>query len=329
MATTTEGPAAPSRRRRSPYRSPGDRRARGRRGGLRRHAGAYAFISPFFLVFGLFGLFPLLYTLWVSLNDWHLVNGRQGFVGLDNFRDLLADPDFTNALFNTLSIFVLSTVPQLLLALGIAYLLDTRLRGSTFWRSAVLIPNIVSVVAVGLVFSQLFGRDFGVVNWLLDTVGLAGDEPIDWRADTFTSHLALSTMVMWRWTGYNALIYLAAMQAVPRHLYESALLDGASRWRVFRSITVPSIRPTIVFTVIISTIGGLQLFTEPLLFGGINGYEGGSDHQFQTLTLLLYKHGFANFDSGYAAAISWMLFLLIAVIAAFNFFLTRRISAKD
>ncbi|WP_062208313.1 carbohydrate ABC transporter permease [Streptomyces sp. NBRC 109706] len=294
----------------------------------RRGFAPYAFISPFFLVFGFFGLFPLGYTLWVSLNDWHLVNGRQEFVGLENFRELVADPDFSNALFNTLSIFVLSTVPQLLLALGIAWLLDTRLRVSTFWRSAVLVPNIVSVVAVGLVFAQLFGRDFGIVNWALDLVGLAGEEPIDWRAGTFTSHLALSVMVMWRWTGYNALIYLAAMQAVPRELYESAMLDGASKWRTFWSITVPSIRPTIVFTVIISTIGGLQLFTEPLLFGGINGYEGGSDGQFQTLTLLLYKHGFTSFDSGYAAAISWMLFLLIALIAAVNFFLTRRISSK-
>ncbi|MFD6820371.1 carbohydrate ABC transporter permease [Streptomyces sp. NPDC060085] len=302
------------------------------RSGIRpRRAGRlipYSFIAPFFLVFGLFGLYPLLYTFWVSLHRWDRLTGDGGFTGLANFRDLFADPDFYTATFNTFSIFLLSTVPQLVLALAVAWLLDRRLRARTTWRALVLVPQYVSVVAVALVFSQLFGRDFGVVNWVLEHLGLIS-EPIDWTADSWSSHLAISFMVMWRWTGYNALIYLAAMQAVPRDLYESALVDGAGRFRTFRRITLPAIRPTLVFTVVISTIGGLQLFAEPFLFDPQANAEGGTEHQFQTLTLMLYKYGFINNDAGYASAISWVLFLVIAAVAAVNFLLVRRLGGSD
>ncbi|MGO1056345.1 carbohydrate ABC transporter permease [Crossiella sp. CA198] len=286
----------------------------------------YLFVAPFFLIFGAFGLFPLLYTAWVSLHDWQLVDGQQGFVGLDNYFALFGDPNFYNALGNTVSMFLLSTVPQLLAALGLAALLDRGLRGRTFWRAGLLLPNVVSVVAVALVFTQIFGRDFGVVNYLLELIGL---DRVNWQADTWSSHLAVSAMVMWRWTGYNALLYLAAMQSVPRDLYEAATVDGASRWRMFFSITVPSIRPTILFTIVVSTIGGMQLFVEPTLFDpkGASGV-GGSDRQFQTLTMYLYEKGFRLFDAGYASAIAWVLFLVVLIFALINFTLARRIASK-
>ena len=127
----------------------------------------------------------------------------------------------------------------------------------------VLLPQVTSLVAVALIFTQLFSRDYGLFNYLLGGIGI---RPIDWEAGRFSSWVALSVMVTWRWAGYNALIYLAAMQAIPDDLYESAAIDGARRWKQFWHITVPMIRPTIIFTVIISTIGGLQLFTEPYLF---------------------------------------------------------------
>ncbi|MFD7962924.1 carbohydrate ABC transporter permease [Streptomyces zaomyceticus] len=288
-----------------------------------RNVAPYLLVAPFFLVFAVFGAYPLLRTFWVSLHDWDRLSGQGGWVGLDNFRRLLGDTDFFTALFNTLSIFVLSTVPQLLAALGVAWLLDRHLRARTVWRALVLVPQYVSVVAVALVFSQLFGRDYGIVNWVLQGVGVI-DAPVDWTADTWSSHLAISFMVMWRWTGYNALIYLAAMQAVPRELYESAAIDGASRLLTFRKVTLPAIRPTLLFTVVISTIGGLQLFAEPFLFDQQGNAEGGAQHQFQTLTLMLYKYGFINNDAGYASAVSWALFLVIAAVAALNFLLARR-----
>ncbi len=289
----------------------------------------YLMVLPFFALFAVFGLYPLVYTFWVSLHDWHLINGDAGFVGLDNYTTLFSDENFWNALFNTFSLFLLSTIPQLLIALGLAALLNSRIRTRTFFRAGVLVPNVVTVVAVGLVFAQIFGRDFGIVNWLLGLVGIGDgvDGPIDWTAERWASHIAISVIVTWRWTGYNALIYLAAMQSIPAEIYEAAKVDGAGPWRTFWSVTVPMIRPTVIFTAIVSTIGGLQLFAEPLLFDATNSLTsgtGGSDRQFQTLTMYLYEKGFTLFDSGYASAVAWVLFLIVVVMALINLTLTRR-----
>jgi cellobiose transport system permease protein len=284
-------------------------------------ASPYLYIAPFFLLFAALGAFPLIYTAWVSLHDWSLLADEHAFVGLGNYRELFADSFFWNALGNTASIWVLSTVPQLALALLLAHTLNNRLRGQTVWRTGVLLPNITSVVAVTVIFSQLFGRDYGLINWLL---GFFGAGEIDWRAGTATSHLALSVMVIWRWTGYNALIYLAAMQAVPRSLHEAAILDGASSLQRLVKITVPAIRPTIIFTVIVSTIGGMQLLAEPLVFGSGN-LTGGSDRQFQTLSLYLYEVGFGRYEFGYASATAWLMFIVIVVAASINFLVIRRI----
>jgi cellobiose transport system permease protein len=189
---------------------------------------------------------------------------------------------------------------------------------------AVLIPNVTSTAAVAIVFTVLFGRDFGMINWLLDHVGV---DAIDWKANRLASWVAISTMVDWRWTGYNALIFLAAMQAVPRDLYESAAIDGAGRARQFWSITVPLLKPTIIFAVIISTIGGLQLFTEPRLFNsGTNAIRGGPLRESQTVTMYMFENAFApHYNFGYGSAIAWLLFALIAVVAAVNVLLLRRL----
>jgi cellobiose transport system permease protein len=284
-------------------------------------ASPYLFIAPFFIVFAIFGAFPLLFTFYVSLRNWDLVGGDQGFIGLENYRNIMADDWFWTAVVNTFGIFVVATVPQLLLALAIAYWLNKRLRFRTFFRMGVLVPNITSVAAVALVFSQLFGRDFGLINYLLTLFGL---DRIDWQAERYASWVAIATMVDWRWTGYNALILLAAMQAIPRVLYESASIDGASPPRQFWTITVPLLRPTLLFCVVISTIGGLQLFVEPLLF---NGLQGGSLRQSGTVAMYLYEQGFHRFRLGYGSAIAWMLFLIIMVASIANFLIVHRLSA--
>ena len=211
------------------------RPARPNRGDTAEQVTGYTFISPFFVVFAVFGLFPILFTFWVSLHDWSLL-GAHTWSGLDNYSQLLRDENFWNALINTLGIFVLATVPQLIVALALAQLLNQRLRARTFWRMGVLLPNITSVAAVGIIFTLLFARDFGLVNWLLSQVGV---DTIDWQEHRWSSWLAISMMVDWRWTGYNALIFLAALQAVPKDLYEAASIDGASQVRQFCSITVP------------------------------------------------------------------------------------------
>ena len=289
----------------------------------------YLYVGSFFLIFCAFGLFPLGYTAWMSLTDRNLLDPTTHFIGLDNYAELLHDDYFWNAVRNTFAIWVISTVPQLVLALGLAHLLNTRLHAKTFFRMGVMLPQVTSLVAVALIFTQLFSRDYGLFNYLLGGIGIG---PIDWEAGEISSWVAISTMVTWRWTGYNALLYLAAMQAIPDDLYESAAIDGAGRWKQFWHITVPMIRPTIIFTVIVSTIGGLQLFTEPYLFQPIKqGALGGSARQYQTISMYLYEKSFGSsqFDFGYAAAIAWCLFLIIVVVSFVNFLLIRRIRSAE
>jgi len=284
----------------------------------------YAFVSPFFVLFAAFGLYPLIWTAWTSLHKVELENPDQAsWVGLKNYTDLLTDHNFWNAFRNTFTMGVLSTVPQLMMALGLAHLLNYKLRGRTFWRVAVLSPFATSVAAATIVFAQLFGRDYGFINWVLHFFGVHN---IDFQNGQWSAQIAISVIVTWRWTGYNALIYLAAMQAIPGELYESAAMDGANRWQQFRHVTVPSLRPTIVFTVVVSTIGASQLFGEPLLFsgGGSNPEMGGVSRQYQTLSMYFYERGFTDQHLGRAAAIAWAMFLMIVVFVVINTLLSRR-----
>jgi len=279
----------------------------------------YLFISPFFILFAIFGLFPLLYTVWVSLHDWTLLGGNQGFVGIDNYIRLVQDAKFWNSLYNTFGIFIIAVVPQLLLAMYLADTLSRRIRAVNFFRMGLLLPYLTSVAAVAIVFSQLFGTQFGLINYALGFIGI---DPINWQGGTFSSWIAIAVMVDWRWTGYNALIYLAAMSAIPRDIYEAASIDGASRTRQFWQITVPMLRPTIIFTVIVSTIGQMQLFTEPVIFGGVSG---GSQGQFQTTMMLIFEEAFRFNNYGYGSAIAWTLFMLVVALSALNALLSSRI----
>ncbi|MDA4885371.1 sugar ABC transporter permease [Streptomyces sp. MS2A] len=287
----------------------------------------YAFVSPFFLLFVAFGLFPLIYTGWASLHTVELTAPTDmKWTGLDNYTRIFDDDFFWNAAKNTLWIGIISTVPQLLMAMGLAHILNYKLRASTFYRVVMLAPYATSIAAASLVFVLLFGRDYGMINWVLDMVGL---DKIDWQNGSWASKFAVSSIVIWRWTGYNALIYLAAMQAIPQDLYESAALDGASRWRQFIHVTLPSLRPTILFTVVVSTIGASQVFGEPLLFDANKGASGGSQHQFQTLGLYLYEQGWVNQHLGRASAIAWAMFLILIVIGILNAVISRRLRASS
>ncbi|MFE9449197.1 carbohydrate ABC transporter permease [Streptomyces sp. NPDC006739] len=287
----------------------------------------YGFISPFFLLFVAFGLFPLVYTAWASLHTVELTapNDMQ-WAGLHNYTRIFDDDFFWNAAKNTLTIGIISTVPQLLMAMGLAHILNYKLRASTFYRVVMLAPYATSIAAASLVFVLLFGRDYGMINWALHSVGIG---KIDWQNDKWPSQIAVSTIVIWRWTGYNALIYLAAMQAIPQDLYESAALDGASRWRQFIHVTLPQLRPTILFTCVVSTIGASQVFGEPLIFDANKGASGGAEHQFQTLGLYLYEQGWVNMHLGRASAIAWTMFLILIVIGIVNYVISRRLRASS
>jgi cellobiose transport system permease protein len=287
----------------------------------------YAFVSPFFLLFLAFGLFPLIYTGWASLHTVELTDPTDmQWAGLRNYTRIFDDDFFWNAAKNTLTIGIISTVPQLAMAMGLAHILNYKLRASTFYRVVMLAPYATSIAAASLVFVLLFGRDYGMINWGLHFVGI---DAIDWQNDKWPSQIAVSSIVIWRWTGYNALIYLAAMQAIPQDLYESAALDGASRWKQFLHVTLPSLRPTILFTVVVSTIGASQVFGEPLLFDANKGASGGAEHQFQTLGLYLYEQGWVNMHLGRASAIAWTMFLILILIGIVNYVISRRLRASS
>ena len=282
----------------------------------------YVYITPFFVVFAIVGLYPLLYTAFVAVHKWHLIGGQGPFVGLANFSDVIAQPRFWQAVRNTFSIFLLSSVPQVVAAILIAYVLDANLRAKTFWRMGVLVPFIVAPVAVSLIFAKIFADQSGLVNNLLMGAGLPA---IGWHSDALASHVAIATMVNFRWTGYNALIFLAAMQAIPREIYEAAIIDGTGRMRRFLHVTVPMLRPTIIFVVITSTIGGLQIFDEPRLFD--TGGQGGASRQWMTMTMYLYELGWGpQISFGRASAVAWLLFLIIVAIGILNFLITKRIA---
>jgi cellobiose transport system permease protein len=286
----------------------------------------YAYIAPFFILFGLVGLFPLIYTFVVSLNDWDLLKGAGDWVGFDNYVTELTNPGFWNSLGNTFSIFLLSSIPQLIAATFIAAMLDQNIRAQSFWRLSVLLPYVVTPVAVTLIFSSMFSEQYGLVNNLLGNIGI---DPIMWKHDTLAGHVAIATMVNWRWTGYNALILLAAMQAVPTELYESASLDGAGRFRRFFSITLPSIRPTFIFVLITATIGGLQIFTEPKLFDATSAIPGGPYHQYETTTLYIWNLAFNQDHFGRASAVAFLLLIIIVIIGLVNYSLSRGIATNE
>lgn len=281
----------------------------------------YLYISPFFILFAVTGLFPLVYTAWVSMHEWNLIGGQGDFVGFDNFAFVLSQPPFWIALRNTFSIFLISAVPQIAFALLIAAVLDRNLRAKTFWRMGVLLPYVVAPVAVTLIFSNMFGDQYGLINNLLGDIGI---DPIGWHSEVLPSHIAIATMVNFRWTGYTALILLAAMQAIPRDYYEAAMIDGAGIVRQFFSITIPQLRPTLIFVIVTSTIGGLQIFDEPRLYDSVG--QGGASSQWMTITIYLYNLGWGQLNFGRAAAVAWLLFLIIVIVGLLNVAITRSIA---
>jgi cellobiose transport system permease protein len=307
-----------------------DRRRRAvRRTGVVPYWRQYLAISPFFLVFVGFNLIPVLFTLYLAFQRWDGL-GEIQFVGLDQFEFLVQDPTFWLALRNTIVIWLLSTFPMLFLALIIAVLLNAGVRFTSFYRIAYFLPNVTSLVAVTLFFFAIFSSSNGLVNAVLHLMHLP---QVQWLQDPFAIKVVIALLMSWQWTGYNAIIYLAGLQTIPTQLYEAAQLDGAGPVRIFRHITVPLMRPIILFTLIVSTVTGLQSFTEPqVLFGStasVNPNSGGPGQAGLTMMLYFYHQAFDNNDYGYGAAIVWALFLLIVLFAAINWRLVTRSERRE
>jgi multiple sugar transport system permease protein len=272
----------------------------------------YVFISPFLLLFAVFGVFPLLFSLHLAFQSWEPTSGLDAmeFVGLENFAFALQDEWFWKSLKNTLWLAVVSGTPQHLVAIPLAVFIHTsfkRLRDGVV--GAYFLPYITSTVAIAIMFSSLFSKDFGLVNAALQAV--FGMEHVDWLGRAENIKPAIAFIVFWRYLGFNVVLYLAALQTIPRDLYEAATMDGAGRWQQFWHITLPNLKPMIFFGVTLSVIGGLQLFEEPFI---LTGGRGGADQSGMTSAVYLYRMAFDFNDFGGASAMSWLLFVVVAVL---------------
>ena len=272
----------------------------------------YVLISPFLILFFVFGLFPLAFSLYLAFQTWEPTSGLQAmqFVGLDNFVFALQDEWFWKSLKNTAWLAVASGVPQHLVAIPLAVFIHNafkRLRDGVI--GAYFLPYITSTVAIAIMFSSLFSTDFGLVNVGLGA--LFGGEPIDWLGAPENIKPAIAMIVFWRYLGFNVVLYLAALQTIPKDIYEAATMDGAGRYQQFWFITLPSLKPMIFFGVTLSVIGGLQLFEEPFI---LTGGRGGSDQSGMTTAIYLYRMAFDFNDFGAASAMSWLLFVVVAVL---------------
>lgn len=281
----------------------------------------YVFLSPFLLLFAVFGIFPLLFSLYLAFQTWEPTSGldAMAFVGLDNFAFALQDEWFWKSLKNTGWLAVASGLPQHLVAIPLAVFIHTsfkRLRNGVV--GAYFMPYITSTVAIAILFSSLFSTDYGLINVGIKMLGqipglawLLPANPIDWLNDPDNIKPAIAMIVFWRYVGFNVVLYLAALQTIPADIYEAATMDGAGRVQQFFHITLPSLKPMIFFGVTLSVIGGLQLFEEPFI---LTGGRGGTDQSGMTAAIYLYRMAFDFNDFGAASAMSWLLFILVAAL---------------
>ncbi len=278
----------------------------------------YVLISPFIILFLVFGLFPILFSFVLMFHSWDPVKGLASmeFVGLENVSFALEDPLVWTSLGNTLWLAVVSGLPQHLVAIPLAYLINEKLGR---WRNAVMgayfLPYITSTVAIAMMFSTLFSTDYGMVNAMLTSLAksqvfeqLLPSANVDWLGDPQTIKPIVAFVVFWRYLGFNVILYVAAMQAISRDQYEAARMDGAKSLQQFWYITLPQLKPIMFFGVTLTIIGGLQLFEEPFI---LTGGKGGMEYAGMTTAMYMFRTAFDYNDYGLASAISWMLFIII------------------
>jgi multiple sugar transport system permease protein len=287
--------------------APARRLTRGTRGNAR---AARRFLAPALLLIGLFFFLPVAASLLLSLTDFDIYavgdasNAR--FVALENYATLLRTPLFWKALGNTMYFALVGGPLSVAVSLGAALLVNARLvRFRGFFRTVYFVPFVTTLVAVAIVWRYLYHAQYGLLNYGLSMLGVA---PVDWLGDPRWAMPAIIVMAVWKNFGYNMLIFIAGLQNIPEELYESARIDGAGAWRQFRSITLPQLGPTLVFVGVITMIGYFQLFAEPYVMT-----QGGPLRATTSVVLLMYEEGFRWWRMGYAAAIAFVLFLVILV----------------
>ncbi len=293
----------------------------------------WLFISPFIIIFSVFTAFPLVFSGYLSFQEWNPVAGLSSmeFVGWDNYALALDDPWMWKSLYNTAWLAIVSGIPQHLIAIPVAYLLVTAVRSGVrqFYTATFFVPFITSTVAISLIFYTIYSGNSGILNqWLVaiskwpvfsSFLGWVEEAmPIRWLNSSDLIKPSIAFVVIWKYTGFNIVIYSAGFLTVSKDLYDAAKVDGCNAWQQFWNIALPMIRPFAFFAVTLTIIGNLQMFEEPFVL--TSGNSGGVGQSGLTASYYLYLVGWEWLEMGAAAAISWVLFLFIAIVTAVHFY---------
>lgn len=271
----------------------------------------YLFISPFYILFLIFGVYPVLFSLYLSFTEWKGL-GPIKFVGLKNFEVLLKDKVFWQSMTNGIILFCLYVPLMTFMALLLAVILNSkRVRGFRFFRTLIFIPYIMNIVAAGFTFRLMLNQKYGLVNALLGIFNIA---PVPWLESVWGGRVSLCLLVIWAWLGYNMVIMLAGLQTIPSDLTEAALIDGANPTQAFFYVTIPLMRPVILFSVVLSTMGSFNLFSEIY-----NLTKGGPVNATITPVIVIFNQAFGNFRLGYASAMAYVYFIILFVLTILQF----------
>jgi len=297
-----------------------------------RIAQPWLFLSPFVLSFCVFSIFPLAFSVYLSFHEWNPTGGlgAMKYIGLENYELAITDPTFWKSLWNTIWLALVSGVPQHLIALPIAYILVSGIkRGRHFFTATMFLPFITSTVAVSMIFFSMYSSRNGVLNYLLAQLAafpmfdwMNSLLPVLWLDSSTMIKPSIAVVVIWKYTGFNIVLYSTGFLTLPKDVMEAAKVDGATGWQRFWFVALPMIRPFIFFASTLTVIGNLQLFEEPYVL--TMGQSGGPGQGGLTISYYLYVQAWQWFEMGSAAALSWILFVLIAMVTAVHFYFFGR-----
>ncbi len=282
---------------------------------------AYLFIAPFIIVFLVFSLYPILYSLYLSFCEMDALSGNTTFVGLANYERLFTSNYFYESIGNTLIIWIISIVPQLTIAFLLSLLLSNKwMRGRFLLRNIYYFPNLVTPVTIGLLFGSMFTYPGGTVNLIIQALGA---QPIDFANNRLLAQMVVGIAICWKNFGYNIIYFTAGINSIPEEVHEAAEVDGANAWQKVTRITIPLIRPMLIYVMVTSVIGGLQIFDESkMVFKSVVG------NATTTMVKYLYDSAFERFQFGYGAAVAVGIFIVIAVFSLFSLVVTRERKGK-
>jgi multiple sugar transport system permease protein len=278
---------------------------------------AYIFLAPFLIFFSIFFVRAAISSVQISFLDWRLLRPTTPYVGFDNYADILSDPIWWASVRNTVYFAVMTVVGTTIVGLAAAVAVTRPIRGQGFFRVLLYIPQLMSVGAMGLIWTWLLSGQFGVINYILSFFGV---HPINWLGDPNLVLPSLSLATIWWTFGFPMLIFIAGLQGIPEHLYEAARIDGANGWQIFTRITLPLLRPTILFVTVTGVIGHFQVFGQPYIMTG----GGGPGRSSYTVIIYLYQQAWVAFRMGYGAAVAVTIAVIIAAITSVQFLLISR-----